>query len=127
MASPSSSHDWAAVAEALAAEHTLLAADFLGFGASAKPTDHTYSLHEQADLIEALWEREQISATSLVAHDYGVSVAQELLARKGEGTLKVELERVHFLNGGLYPDCTVQSLPRVRCSIPSRGPSSARC
>jgi pimeloyl-ACP methyl ester carboxylesterase len=33
-----------------------------------------------------------------------VSVAQELLARRAEGALLVELVAVHLLNGGLYPD-----------------------
>lgn len=119
---PSSSHDWAAVAGALAVEHTLLAADFLGFGASAKPTEHAYSLHEQADLIEALWAQEHVSATCLVAHDYGVSVAQELLARKEEGTLKVELESVHFLNGGLYPELHRPEPAQSALLDPEQGP-----
>ena len=73
---PSSSHDWAKLAPMLAEHHALLLADFLGFGASEKPADHDYSLHEQADLLEALWAREGVSSTILVAHDYAVSVAQ---------------------------------------------------
>ena len=50
--------------------------DFLGFGDSDKPADHVYSIHEQADLTEALWRRFGVERTALVAHDYGVSVAQ---------------------------------------------------
>lgn len=76
---PSSSYDWAKVAPALARRHTLLALDFLGFGASEKPAEHDYSLSEQADLVEAAWARDGVTATVLVAHDYAVSVAQELL------------------------------------------------
>jgi pimeloyl-ACP methyl ester carboxylesterase len=101
---PSSSHDWAKVAPALAASHALLMPDFLGFGASAKPPEHDYSLHEQADLVEALWARERIEQTILVVHDYAVSVAQELLARRAEGALAVQLRAVRLLNGGLYPE-----------------------
>jgi pimeloyl-ACP methyl ester carboxylesterase len=101
---PSSSHDWAKVAPALAAAHALIAPDFLGFGASEKPRDHVYSLGEQADLVEAMWAAEGIVATAIVAHDYGVSVAQELLARRAEGGLVVEITAVWFLNGGLYPE-----------------------
>ena len=59
--------------------------DFLGFGASDKPADHDYSLLEQADLVEALWAQEGVDETALVAHDYAVSVAQELLARARRG------------------------------------------
>ncbi len=119
---PSSSHDWARIADSLAEEHTVLAADFLGFGASAKPREHTYSLHEQADLIEALWAHEQIAATRLVAHDYGVSVAQELLARHAEGALAVELEGVHLLNGGLYPELHRPEPAQTALLDPEQGP-----
>jgi len=101
---PSSSFDWASVAALLSGHHALLLPDFLGFGASDKPADHDYSLHEQADLVEAVWAREGVTSTMLVAHDYAVSVTQELLARRAEGTLAVELVGVHLLNGGLYPD-----------------------
>jgi pimeloyl-ACP methyl ester carboxylesterase len=101
---PSSSYDWAKLAPALAERHELLMPDFLGFGASQKPAEHDYSLHEQADLVEALWRREGVTTTVLVAHDYAVSVTQELLARLAEGKLGVELTAVHLLNGGLYPD-----------------------
>jgi len=101
---PSSSHDWAGVAPALAESHSLLLFDFLGFGASEKPVEHDYSLIEQADLVEALWEHEGITATALVAHDYAVSVAEELLARRASGALASELSSLQLLNGGLYPD-----------------------
>jgi pimeloyl-ACP methyl ester carboxylesterase len=80
---PSSSHGWARVAPLLAERHTLLLPDFLGFGASEKPAEHDYTLHEQADLVEALWEREGVNSTAVVAHDYAVSVTQELLSPAG--------------------------------------------
>jgi pimeloyl-ACP methyl ester carboxylesterase len=100
---PSSSHDWAKVGALLENERSVLMIDFLGFGASEKPADHVYSLHEQADLLEAVWAREGVHTTGLVAHDYGVSVAQELLAREAEDSLSVGIGSLHLLNGGLYP------------------------
>ena len=102
--------------------HTLLAPDFLGFGASEKPVDHAYSLHEQADLVEALWAAEGVGETALVAHDYGVSVAQELLARAGEGSLRVELRGAHFMNGGLYPDLHRPQPVQTALLDPEQGP-----
>src|SRR5256885_7586007 len=66
---PSSSHDWARIAPGLAAEHTLVMCDFLGFGASEKPVAHDYSLHEQADLVQSLWRHEGVTRTVVVAHD----------------------------------------------------------
>jgi len=119
---PSSSHDWAKVAPALAERYSLILLDFLGFGASEKPAEHTYSLHEQADLVEALWNREDASSTALVAHDYAVSVTQELLARRAEGALGVELQAVHLLNGGLYPDLHRPQPTQLALLDPEQGP-----
>ncbi|HTZ86195.1 MAG TPA: alpha/beta hydrolase [Solirubrobacteraceae bacterium] len=119
---PSSSHDWAKVAPALAERHPLLTCDFLGFGASEKPREHDYSLHEQADLVQALWEREGITQTILVVHDYAVSVAQELLARRAEGTLGVELLAVHLLNGGIFPDLHRPQPTQQALLDPEHGP-----
>jgi len=119
---PSSSHDWAKVAAPLAEQHALLLPDFLGFGASDKPHDHEYSLHEQADLVEALWAHEGVGSTVLVAHDYAVSVAQELLARRAEGALAVELVAVHLLNGGLYPDLHRPEPIQTALLDPEQGP-----
>jgi pimeloyl-ACP methyl ester carboxylesterase len=119
---PSSSHDWAKVAPILAERHTLLLFDFLGFGASDKPADHDYSLHEQADLVEAVWAREGIASTVVVAHDYAVSVTQELLARRAETVLGVELLAVHLLNGGLYPDLHRPQPTQTALLDPEQGP-----
>ena len=119
---PSSSHDWAKVAPALAERFELLALDFLGFGASDKPPAHAYSLGEQADLVEAVWETEGVAAATVVAHDYAVSVTQELLARRAEGMLGTEIERVHFLNGGLYPDVHCPQPIQNTLLDPEQGP-----
>jgi len=101
---PSSSHDWEGVLPALAARHRVLALDFLGFGASEKPPEHDYSIAEQADVVEAVWAHEGVDATALAVHDYAVTVAQELLARRAAGALVTQLDRLCFLNGGLYAD-----------------------
>jgi len=119
---PSSSHDWARVAPTLAGDHALLLFDFLGFGASEKPLEHAYSLHEQTDLVEALWALTGIRETAIVAHDYGVSVAQELLARRAEGALSVDLVALHLLNGGLYPDVARPEPGQLALLDPELGP-----
>lgn len=119
---PSSSYDWAKVAPRLAEDFSLVLLDFLGFGASDKPADHDYSLLEQADLLELIWAREQIASTVLVAHDYGVSVAQELLARREEGRLAVELGALYLLNGGLYPDLHRPQPVQTALLDPEQGP-----
>ena len=75
----------------------------LGFGDSAKPRGHDYRLLEQADLQQALLAHLGVSGpVHVLAHDYGDSVAQELLARHHEG--RFELASCVFLNGGLFPE-----------------------
>jgi pimeloyl-ACP methyl ester carboxylesterase len=100
---PTSSWDWARVVPLLPPTASLLLFDFLGFGDSDKPADHDYSLFGQADLTEALWRRFGVERTVLVAHDYGDTVAQELLARAPEGRLRVTLDAGLLLNGGVFP------------------------
>jgi len=119
---PSSSYDWAKVVPELSERRSLLLLDFLGFGASDKPRDHEYSLLEQADLVEAIFKREGIAETVLVAHDYAVSVAQELLARRAEGRLETDLRAVRLLNGGLYPDLHRRQPTQELLLDPDQGP-----
>jgi pimeloyl-ACP methyl ester carboxylesterase len=97
---PTSSHDWSTVVPHLARSGLRVTTlDLLGFGASDKPRTHDYRLTEQAHLVQQLWSRLGIGRTALVAHDYGVSVAQELLARDPD-----RVTAMAWLNGGLYPD-----------------------
>jgi pimeloyl-ACP methyl ester carboxylesterase len=120
---PSSSHDWAKVVPFLSRSRSLLLVDFLGFGASEKPIEHRYSLLEQTELVEALWRREGVSSTTLVVHDYAVSVAQEILAQDAAGSLDVDLEEVHLLNGGLYPDLHRPQPIQTALLDPEQGPA----
>lgn len=79
--------------------------DMLGFGFSDKPAHHDYTLMEQADLHEALLRALGIHRVHILAHDYGVSVVQELLARHRERAPHTpEIDSVVLLNGGLFPE-----------------------
>ena len=100
---PTSAWDWHRVWDALAADRMLVACDMLGFGLSDKPPSG-YSIHRQADLNEALLSSLGVDEYDAVVHDYGVSVGQELLARRKEGSGAAGLGRVVFLNGGLFPE-----------------------
>ena len=101
---PSASVDIAPVLERLGSGVRLLAIDLPGFGASDKPVGHPHSIAGASDAVEALWADRGIEATVLAVHDYSVSVGQELLARRAEGGLAVELTGVVWMNGGIYPD-----------------------
>ena len=99
---PTASYDWHPLWDALAERYSLYAFDMLGFGLSAKPRDHAYAITAQADLCMDLLARHGVQRPHVLAHDYGVTVAQELLARELEGRLA--LASVCFLNGGLFPE-----------------------
>jgi pimeloyl-ACP methyl ester carboxylesterase len=100
---PTASWDWHYLWQPLAQRYRVIACDMLGFGDSAKPINHTYSLLEQADLQQALLAHLQVEQpVHVLAHDYGDSVAQELLARHYED--KIEVASCVFLNGGLFPE-----------------------
>jgi pimeloyl-ACP methyl ester carboxylesterase len=122
---PSCSYDWARIAPALRKRGALLLPDLLGFGASDKPAEHDYTIAEQADLVEALWSRDGVAETVIIAHDYAVTVTQELLARRREGRLGVELTAVTLLNGGLYPDLHRPEPVQTALLDPVQGPQLA--
>jgi len=108
---PTASWDWHRIWMQLSDHFRLVAVDFIGYGFSAKPTKYAYSTFDQADLVEALLTFLGIKETHILAHDYGDTVAQELLARKEEPTGGgFGIRSVCFLNGGLFYE-TIQPRP----------------
>ncbi len=101
---PTSSWDWSGLWPSLEKQFNLVAMDMLGFGLSDKPTNVPYSIMHQADFYEALLEQSGIGETHIFAHDYGDTVAQELLARHNERSLSFGIKSVCFLNGGLFAE-----------------------
>jgi pimeloyl-ACP methyl ester carboxylesterase len=74
--------------------------DFLGFGASSKPRrDYSYPLQHQA--LAAVVAAAGVTRAVLVAHDYAVTVGQDLLA--GTPAPPFALDGVVFMNGALDP------------------------
>ena len=114
---PTASWDWHKVWDALGAEFPrVIAPDLMGFGFSAKPAGYDYSILDQADLVEGLLAHLGVTRIDILAHDYGVTVAQELLARHLErGAAAVPaIDSCALLNGGLFPEThrarTIQKL-----------------
>jgi pimeloyl-ACP methyl ester carboxylesterase len=98
---PSSSYDWRLLLDELPGAG-VLAFDFLGFGLSAKPREHEYSLFWQADLTEELVRRHGGGRpVFVVAHDMGTSVANELMARDIEGRLEMDVAGILLFNGSM--------------------------
>jgi pimeloyl-ACP methyl ester carboxylesterase len=101
---PTASWDWNRLWPMLAQHHQVFTLDMLGFGFSDKPPLYDYSIEDQADLFEGWIAGLGLKSVSLFAHDYGGSVAQELLARDQEGLLPFRIQQVCFLNGALFPE-----------------------
>ena len=105
---PTASFDWHRLWGRLTAAFRVIAPDMLGFGFSAKPRPYAYSILEQATLHETLLASLGVDRVVVLAHDYGDTVAQELLARflarQAEHTPGLAIRGVCFLNGGLFPE-----------------------
>jgi pimeloyl-ACP methyl ester carboxylesterase len=99
---PGSSYDYAGVVEHL--DRPVLVPDLLGYGFSEKPRDASYSLFEQADLVEAIVAAAGITECALVGHDMGTTVVAELLSRRNAGGLAFEVPSVLLLNGSIFID-----------------------
>ncbi len=97
---PTSSWDWHAIWPALTDKYRVICLDFLGYGFSDKPQNYTYSFFEQADIVEHLLNLLNIDKYHILAHDYGDTVAQEILARDN-GKAEQKILSTTLLNGGI--------------------------
>ncbi len=102
---PTSSWDWHKTWDKLCSRYQVFAVDMLGFGYSDKPKNYMYSITDQARLHEAFLDHLNIKEAHLLVHDYGVSVAQEMLAAFNDrGSAGFQALSCCFLNGGLFPE-----------------------
>lgn len=122
---PTSSFDWASVWSSLSQACAVHALDMLGFGLSDKPQDYPYSINASADQWQAYVQDRRLTDVAILAHDYGNTVAQELLARQNEGRLPFRIGQITCLNGGLFPEATYPILMQKLLLGPF-GPAVAR-
>src|SRR5688572_20251300 len=113
---PSSSLDIVPVVERLPGVRWVTL-DLPGFGASDKPVGHPHTMARAADAVEAVWRDAGVTSTTLLAHDYGATVAQELLCRD----LDVDVTGVVWMNGGVYPDLHRPTLGQRMLLDPEHG------
>jgi pimeloyl-ACP methyl ester carboxylesterase len=76
----------------------------VGYGFSAKPSDFDFTTFNQVDVLQALLKHLKIEKIHILAHDYGNTITQELLARAEENCLDFTIETICFLNGALFPE-----------------------
>jgi len=98
----------------------------LGFGFSDKPWPHKYNIKEQAEILKSLVGKLNISTFHVLAHDYGVSVAQELLAQQQYGENGLTIQSIVFLNGGVFPSQHRPLITQTVLANPTVGPILAQ-
>lgn len=121
---PTSSWDFSPLWPSLSGMFHVVGADLLGLGFSGKPWPHRYRIAEQADLVEFVLQHAGIGQCHILAHDYGDTVAQELLARDLSQPQARVLSAI-LLNGGLFPE-THRARPLQKLMAGPLGPLLAR-
>lgn len=102
---PTSSWDWWKIWDSLIQKYTVYTLDMIGYGFSDKPMDFNYTIAAQVDLWEFFLKENKISEFHILAHDFGDTVVQEMLARVKENpSYELEIQSVCFLNGGMFPE-----------------------
>ena len=98
---PTSSFDYIKVLPELSKHYRVVIHDHLGFGFSDKPVSYTYSLIDQADFALQLWHKMGLKEVTILAHDYGTSVAKEILARKNHNLVPIKIKRIYLCNSSM--------------------------
>jgi pimeloyl-ACP methyl ester carboxylesterase len=102
---PFNSFDWQLIWPTLTQRFTVIAPDMMGMGFSAKPVAYEYSVHDHADMHEALLQHLGVRNVHILAHDIGDSVGQELLARHEfdqNAYGAPAIDSITWLNGGMF-------------------------
>ncbi|PQJ81640.1 alpha/beta fold hydrolase [Polaribacter glomeratus] len=98
---PTSSYDYSKILPELSKHYRVVIHDHLGFGFSDKPKSYTYSLIDQADFALQLWHKIGLKEVTILAHDYGTSVAKEILSRKNHNLIPLKIKRIILCNSSM--------------------------
>lgn len=99
---PGSSYDWAGLLDLLPGR--LIAFDLPGYGYSDKSFSASYSLFDQADVVEAVLAELGVDRCVILAHDMGDTVTAELAHRANHGSLIVAIDQIILTNGSIFID-----------------------
>lgn len=119
---PTSIYDYWKALPILKQKYRVILHDHLGFGLSDKPVDYAYQLMDQADVALELWNQLGVESMHLLAHDYGTSVATELIHRHNQQALDIKIEQVTLCNGSMHIELSqlrlIQKLLKSRITGP---------
>ena len=123
---PTSGFDWRDTIAKLSDDFHCIAFDQLAYGLSDKPRRWSYSLFQQADILEGLLKNLGVNAAHVVSHDVGTSLHTELLARQAEGTLSFTMRAATFLNGSMIKSMASLTEFQKNMEVPSRIPEARK-
>lgn len=119
---PTSSWDWCEIWDSLIQKYKVYAIDMMGFGFSSKPTNYKYTISSQVDLWEDFLTQKKMTTFHILAHDYGDTVVQEMLARVKENPqYEFKIKSVCFLNGGMFPETNFPTVTQKLLLTPLGG------
>lgn len=103
---PVASYGWHKVWPSFTHQYECLAPDLIGNGFSDKPINFSYQITILCDIVEEWLMAQEVKAYHLFAHAYGVSTAQELLARQVLDSANnfARIKSVCFLSGAVFPE-----------------------
>ena len=102
---PTASWDWHLQWHELTKHFRVFTLDMLGYGYSDKPKNIRYSIATQADIVTYFLKQFDVAEVHIFSHDYGDTVAQELLARNNLAEPNaINILSVCLLNGGLFAE-----------------------
>jgi pimeloyl-ACP methyl ester carboxylesterase len=123
---PTSSFDYWMVLEKLSEKYRVIIHDHLGFGLSDKPLDYSYSLVEQAEIALGLWKKLTLTEVTILAHDYGTSVATEILARSQNSSIPIKIKELVLCNGSIHIELSQLRLIQKLLKNKTLGPIVAK-
>lgn len=102
---PASSYVWKELVDELQLIFAnVIIPDLIGLGFSDKPLNFNYTVAEQANLVTSLSQSLGIHKVHVIGHDYGGTIAQELLSRYNTYIQdSLTIESICMLNGGIIP------------------------
>jgi len=99
---PTSTFDYYKVLAELSNQYRVVLHDHIGFGFSDKSIDYSYTLIDQATIALQLWKQLGLKKVTLLAHDYGTSVATEILARHNNKEIDLQIHKLILCNGSMH-------------------------
>jgi len=94
---------WRHFIEPFSRKNKLILIDLKGFGSSAKPDDERYSIHDHADAIHELIQKNDWRTLTLIGNSYGGALAL-LLAIRIEETDPSRLAKLVLIDAGAYKE-----------------------